>query len=220
MPKAPNGATAQARDACAEHEPSARVFTRLEIVHRRLQRALATRERGGETVDASADLRRFTVDVTSSLAFATDLNTLESEGDVTQRHLDKIFPAISRRLFAPVPYWRWFKLPADRELDAAVKQVHELVNGLVENARRRAASQTSADARPGNFLDAMVATQSDDTAASHRREVVGNALTMCWPRRHHLEPAGVDDAHDERAHGSTGQHAADADRVLGAASRR
>ena len=153
-------------------------FARLEIVTARLQRRWERAAAAGETVDASADLRRFTVDVTSSLAFATDLNTLETEGDVIQRHLDKVFPAIARRLFAFVPYWRWFKLRADRELGAAVKQVHELVNGLVADARRRAASETSAEKRPSNFLDAMVATQSDESAAFTDSEVVGNALTM------------------------------------------
>jgi cytochrome P450 len=153
-------------------------FARLEVVTARLQRRWERAAAAGKTVDASADLRRFTVDVTSSLAFATDLNTLESEGDVIQRHLDKIFPAVARRLFALVPYWRWFKLPADRELDAAVKQVHELVNGLVADARRRVASDTSANTTASNFLDAMVAAQSDGTTAFTDSEVVGNALTM------------------------------------------
>ncbi len=153
-------------------------FARLEVVTARLQRRWERAAAAGETVDASLDLRRFTVDVTSSLAFATDLNTLETEGDVIQRHLDKIFPAVARRLFTLFPYWRWFKLPADRELDAAVSQVHELVNRLVADARRRAASDTREETRPSNFLDAMVATQSDDAAAFTDSEVVGNALTM------------------------------------------
>jgi cytochrome P450 len=152
-------------------------FARLEIVTGRLQRRWERAAAAGETVDAGADLRRFTVDVTSSLAFATDLNTLETEGDVIQQHLDKVFPAVARRLFALVPYWRWFKLPADRELDAAIKEVHELVNRLVADARQRVARDT-ADTRPNNFLDAIVATQTDETAAFTDAEVVGNALTM------------------------------------------
>ena len=153
-------------------------FTRLEVVTGRLQRRWERAAAAGAPVDASADLRRFTVDVTSSLAFATDLNTLETEGDVIQRHLDKVFPAVARRLFALIPYWRWFKLPADRELDAAIKEVHQLVNKLVADARRRVARDTSANAKPGNFLDAMLATQGDDTTAFTDSEVVGNALTM------------------------------------------
>lgn len=117
------------------------------------------------------------MDVTSSLAFGKDLNTLESEGDVIQRHLDKIFPAVARRLFAPFPYWRWFKLPVDRELDAAIVEVHKLVNDLVADARGRVTNDASSK-RPSNFLDAMVAGQTDGTTAFTDAEIVGNALTM------------------------------------------
>ena len=151
-------------------------FTRLELVTARLQRRWERAAAAGETVDAPSDLRRFTVDVTSSLAFGKDLNTLEKEGDVIQRHLDKIFPAVARRLFAPFPYWRWFKLPVDRELDAAVVEVHKLVNDLVADARVR--THHTGSKRPGNFLDAMVAGQTDGAAAFTDAEIVGNALTM------------------------------------------
>ena len=140
-------------------------FTRLEVVTARLQRRWERAAAAGETVDAPADLRRFTVDVTSSLAFATDLNTLETEGDVIQQHLDKIFPAVARRLFAPHSVLALVQATADHELDAAAKQVHELVKQLVTDARRRAASDTSTEKRPSNFLDAMVATQNDGTDA-------------------------------------------------------
>ena len=59
---------------------------------------------------------RFTVDVTAGLAFGQDINTLGADTEVIQVHLDKIFPAFLRRLLAPVPYWRYLRLPADREL--------------------------------------------------------------------------------------------------------
>ena len=195
-------------------------FARLELVTARLQRRWQRAAAAGQTVDASADLRRFTVDVTSSLAFATDLNTLESEGDVIQEHLDKIFPAIARRLFAPIPYWRWFKLRTDRELDAATKQVHELVNRLVADARKRVAADTNAETTPSNFLDAMVTGQGDGSAAFTDSEVVGNALTMLL--------AGEDTTSNTLAwmmHLMT-EHPAvqkkmqeEADRVLGSANR-
>ena len=183
-------------------------FARLEVVTARLQRRWERAAAAGETVDASADLRRFTVDVTSSLAFATDLNTLETEGDVIQQHLDKIFPAIARRLFSPVPYWRWFKLRADRELDAAVTQVHELVNRLVADARRRAASDTSAESRPSNFLDAMVAAQGDEHCRVHGfRGRWQRPDHAAGGRGHDFEHAGLDDALDDRASCGSGQDA-------------
>ena len=72
-------------------------------------------------IDLQADLMRFTVDAVSGLAFGADVNTLESDDDVIQRHLDKIFPAMFRRIFAPLPTWRWWKSAADRELDASVR---------------------------------------------------------------------------------------------------
>jgi hypothetical protein len=42
-------------------------------------------------VDVQQDLMRYTVDVTTNLAFGYDMNTLENEGDVIQGHLEKIF---------------------------------------------------------------------------------------------------------------------------------
>ena len=88
-----------------------RVCDRLEG---RWQRAAAA----GSAIDLQADLMRFTVDAISGLAFGADVNTLESDDDIIQRHLDKIFPAMFRRLFAPFPTWRWYRTRADRELDA------------------------------------------------------------------------------------------------------
>ena len=62
---------------------------------------------------------RFTVDAISGLAFGADINTLESDDDVIQRHLDKIFPALFRRLLAPLPTWRWWKRPPTASSTAA-----------------------------------------------------------------------------------------------------
>jgi hypothetical protein len=55
------------------------------------------------------DLKRFTVDVTSGLAFGTDLNTLETEGDAIQKHLGVVFPVLAKRVLAPFAYWRWIR---------------------------------------------------------------------------------------------------------------
>ena len=153
-------------------------FDRLDQVAARLQRRWERAAANGERVDVQGDLMRFTVDVTSGLAFGRDLNTLEQEGDIIQRHLDKVFPALARRVFAPFPYWRWFRLPADRALDKAMQRVLPLVNELVAAARTRVAANAQAHAPPGSFLDAMVTAQSDDAAAFTDAEIVGNTLTM------------------------------------------
>ena len=153
-------------------------FRRLDQVTARLQRRWEHAASSGARVDAQGDLMRFTIDVTSGLAFGSELNTLEQEGDIIQRHLDKVFPALARRVFAPFPYWRWFRLPVDRRLDAAMTKVLALVNELVVAARERVAANAQRHAKPGNFLEAMVSAQGDDAAAFTDAEIAGNTLTM------------------------------------------
>ena len=67
-------------------------------------------------IDLQADLMRYTVDTIAGLAFGAEVNTLESDGDVIQRHLDKIFPAVFKCMLASVATWRLVRLPADRAL--------------------------------------------------------------------------------------------------------
>ena len=57
--------------------------------------------RQGQDIPLQADLMRFTVDAIAGLAFGKDINTLESGEDVIQRHLDKVLPAIFRRVLQP-----------------------------------------------------------------------------------------------------------------------
>ena len=88
-----------------------------------------------EAVDVQQDLMRYTVDVTTNLVFGYDMNALEKEGDVIQEHLEKIFPMINRRINALFPYWRYFKLPADRALDKSLVAIRETITGFVARAR-------------------------------------------------------------------------------------
>ena len=151
---------------------------RLDQVTARLQRRWERASARDERIDAQRDLMRFTVDVTSGLVFGHDLNTLEDQGDVIQQHLDKLFPAIGRRTHIPIPYWRWFRLPADRKLDAAMIEVLSLVNRLVAEARARVAAKATNGTESANLLDAMVAAKSDEAAGFTDAEIVGNTLTM------------------------------------------
>jgi cytochrome P450 len=153
-------------------------FPRLDQVAARLQRRWEGAARRGEPVDPQRDLMRFTVDVTSGLAFGHDLNTLEETGDPIQNHLDKIFPAMMRRLLVPFAYWRYFKLPADRELDRALAEVHKRVNDLIAGSRAQLERDPVRRARPSNFLEAMLVARDDDASGFTDAEIVGNALTM------------------------------------------
>jgi len=151
-------------------------FVRLDQVAARLQRRWQKAARDGSPIDVPSDLKRFTVDGTSGLAFGTDLNTLEDEGDVIQHYLDKIFPVLARRVLAPFRYWRWVRWGEDRSVDTAMQRLMEVVRDLVSKARARA----SADQRqtPSNLLEAMVSATSDEAAAFTDDEIAGNILTI------------------------------------------
>jgi cytochrome P450 len=150
--------------------PTLRSIT--ERLHRRWQRAAAA----GEVLEMTQELVRYTVDVTSALSFGEDPNTLEQDGNVIQEHLAAIFPAIMKRTLAPVPYWRWFKLPADRRLDRHLAAVHAYARERIAKARARLAAQPGAE--PGNALEAML-LQVDQPGSGFTDEVVvANVLTL------------------------------------------
>ena len=78
------------------HPTLQRVTDRLRL---RWERAAGS----GAAIDLQADLMRYTVDVTAGLAFGTDMNTLESDEEVIQSHLDKVLPALFKRVLSPCP---------------------------------------------------------------------------------------------------------------------
>ena len=132
----------------------------------------------GREIDLQGDLMRFTVDAIAGLAFGTEVNTLESDEDVIQRHLNKIFPKLFTRLIAPVPYWRFFKLPSDRQLDRALAAVNEAVDGFIAAARQRLADEPALRTAPQNLLQAMIVAADEPDSGIDDAQVAGNVLTM------------------------------------------
>lgn len=156
-----------------------RFFPALAEVTGRLQRRWARAARDGARVDAQQDLMRYTVDVTTNLAFGYDMNTLEQGEDVIQRHLERIFPALHRRINSPFPYWRYFKLPSDRALDESLAVVGRSIGDFIQRARRRIAEASEPRVlRGSNFLEAMLLAQDDEEAPASDAEIAGNVFTM------------------------------------------
>ncbi len=131
----------------------------------------------GTAIDLQADLMRFTVDAVAGLAFGSEVNTLESDADVIQQHLDKIFPALSRRMLAIVPWWRWFPSAADRELERSMQAVDVAIDGFVAAARDRLAADPARRERPPNLLEAMLVAAAADASITDA-EIAGNVMTM------------------------------------------
>ena len=155
-----------------------RYFPSLQKVAKRLDQRWTVAASTGQTINLQADLMRFTVDTIAGLAFGAEVNTLLSDDDVIQRHLDKIFPALFRRILAPVAYWRWFRLPADRALDRSLIEVNAAVTAFVAQARARLAATPQLRAHPGNLLEAMLVAADEPDSHIDDKQVAGNVLTM------------------------------------------
>ena len=140
----------------------------------RWQRAVARQE----PIDLQGDLMRFTVDVISGLAFGADINTLEKGDDVIQQHLDQILPTIFKRVLSPIAYWRHFKLPADRAVDAHLLALQQAVNGFIEDARQRLLANPALRDAPENMIEAMIAARDKPGSPLTDADVSGNVLTM------------------------------------------
>ena len=153
-------------------------FPSLLKVTLRLQRRWQEAARSGAVIDLQADLMRFTVDAIAGLAFGAEVNTLESDDDVIQRHLDRIFPALFRRTLAPVRYWRYLRLPADRALERSVGEVKVAIEGFIAQARARLQADPDLRLHPRNLLEAMISAADQRGSGVDDRDVAGNVLTM------------------------------------------
>ncbi len=97
------------------------------------ERLLTQWERNvGSRRDVLRDLTRFTADVTTLVAFGYDLDSLRTPAEL-QRAVDTVFDVIARRLYAPVPHWRWFKLPRDHEVDRALASLRSTVQEILQD---------------------------------------------------------------------------------------
>ena len=129
----------------------------------------------GQPIDLQSDLMRYTVDVTAGLAFGTDINTVESDEEVIQKHLDKLLPALARRVLSPLPRWLARR---DREVEADLAAVHGAVAGFIAAARQRLADEPELREHPRNLIEAMVAERDRPGSDLTDEDVSGNMLTM------------------------------------------
>jgi cytochrome P450/nitrite reductase/ring-hydroxylating ferredoxin subunit len=153
-------------------------YPALRTVTARLRKRWEKKADANATLDLADELKRFTVDVTTTLTFGYDVNTLEQGDDVIQRKLELVFPAFARRLFAILPTWRWIRLPSDRRLDRALAELRAWLGNRLDEARSRLASDPTRADRPENFLESMIAARDADGRPFPDDIIFGNAMTM------------------------------------------
>ncbi|HSW24314.1 MAG TPA: cytochrome P450, partial [Burkholderiaceae bacterium] len=78
----------------------------------------------------------------------------------------------------PLPYWRWFKLPADRALDRSVATVKQAIAEFVTEARERLRADPARREQPPNLLEAMIVAAEEGRTGIGDEQVSANVLTM------------------------------------------
>ena len=104
-----------------------RYFPLIRLMTQRLKERLDLAARAGAWIDVQTMLMRYTIDVTASLAFGIDVNTIQQTHSSLQHDLDQLFPMLMRRMNAPFPIWRYVKLPADHAFDRHLAAGHAAV---------------------------------------------------------------------------------------------
>lgn len=131
----------------------------------------------GEPFDIQRDLLRFTVDVTASLAFGIDMNTLEQDGGAIQDHMDKVFPMIFKRINQPILLYKYFKTQDDKLFDAAVEEMNKLIDVFIESGKEKIRENPDLKENPSNVLEAIL-NAADEEEHFGTKEVRGNLLTL------------------------------------------
>lgn len=102
-------------------------------------------------VEIKSELMRYTVDITSRLAFGYDMNTLEKNHDSIQTHLEIIFPALFKRINFPIPYWRYIKFPSDKKLEKSLRVIHSTMAQVIDETRTKVIEDVTLKENPTNF---------------------------------------------------------------------
>jgi cytochrome P450 len=154
-------------------------FDIIRTAAERLRRRLHDAADAGRPIEIQRELTSYTVDITTALAFGVDLNTLERGEDEMQRQIQFAFEMLGRRVLVPVPYWRWFQLPADRKLKRTMAALDTAVKDFIDQARARLDERPELREEPTNFLEAMLAAQRADGSFSDE-EIAGNTFTLLF----------------------------------------
>jgi cytochrome P450 len=152
-------------------------YPAMEPVLGRLYKKWSKQAESGESFVIQKDLLRFTVDVTSSLAFGYPMNTIEEQGSAIQDHMEKIFPMIYKRINMPIPWYKVYRSKEDKEFDVAVLEMNRLVDEFITAAKKRLEENPEFRLKPPSAIEAiLVAAEEDDDF--NTENVRGNLLTL------------------------------------------
>jgi cytochrome P450 len=153
-------------------------FPTVTAVTARLQTRWAHAARAGAVVDVLTDLMRYTVEVTTRVAFGDGEDTLDPAGEDLQQHLRQMLPTLHRRCTALFPYWHFFTLPADRACATALAALHTALAARLARGRARLAQDPTAATAPSTVLEALLAARDEEGQAWSDADILSNLLTL------------------------------------------
>lgn len=131
----------------------------------------------GKALDVQKEFMKFTVDITTEIAFGYKLDTINNKTDDFQQHLEHIFPMVNERITAPLPTWRFLKKKKDKKLDTALKAIEKLIYRFIKEAKQRLKDQPDLAENPSNFLEALLVEQEKESRFSDQ-EIYSNVFSM------------------------------------------
>ncbi|MBN3102677.1 cytochrome P450 [Pectobacterium brasiliense] len=152
-------------------------YPSLRKVTSRLSDRFAMLAETGETVVLVEEFKRYTVDITSLLAFDEDVNTLEQGENPLSQSLRQLFPMIHLRSGSLFPLWRFIKTERDKQFDASLNLIREYVDGFIYRQRKRLQLNPQLMETPENMLQVMLAEQKKDGTLKDD-DIVANAITL------------------------------------------
>lgn len=152
-------------------------YPSLRKVTVRLSERFAKLAETGEVVSLVDEFKRYTVDITSLLAFGEDINILEQGENPLSESLRRLFPVINERCGSPIPLWRYIKMARDKQFDASLKLIHGQLNEFICRQRERIEQSPQLMDAPENMLQIMIAEQQKDGTMTDA-DILANAFTL------------------------------------------
>ena len=122
---------------------------------------------------------RFTVDVTTELAFGYQMDTVLKYSDPLQSHLEVVLPTAYKRLLSIFPHWRYFKLAEDRKADASMNYIKDVIKEIINTSKKKLAEDPELRANPKTILESMLVAAEEETDAKLTdEEIVANSVTI------------------------------------------
>ncbi|RXJ71526.1 cytochrome P450 [Veronia nyctiphanis] len=152
-------------------------YPKLAEITCRLESRFAMLAQVGEVVELVDEFKRYTIDVTSLLAFGEDFNAIDKGETPLSASLRDVFPTINQRIKSPVPLWRFFKTSKDKQFEQSLNEVKRFVSSCIEKQRNALSDKPELADAPENMLQVMLSEQRQDPTLTDK-EIVANAVTL------------------------------------------